>query len=145
MGIPRVVELAWLIGRSISSVSYKLSKLAASVAMSKARRARKKSGTSSRTNRRPWPANSATASPVWPCALCLNGLQDRAFDCGLMWVDDGFVVRFSKRLRGAAKESEATLAWLTSFDGQTLRLPKRFSPAPQLLKRHARQCIAPTL
>lgn len=72
--------------------------------------------------------------------LCLNALHDRAFDRGLMWVDDGFVVRFSKRLRGAARESEATLAWLRSFDGQTLRLPKRFAPDPQLLHRHAGDC-----
>ncbi len=76
--------------------------------------------------------------------LCLNALHDRAFDRGLMWVEDGFVVRFSKRLRRAPKESEATLAWLTGFDGQPLRLPKRFSPDPQLLKRHARQCVVST-
>lgn len=71
--------------------------------------------------------------------LCLNALHDRAFDRGLMWVDDGFVVRFSKRLRGAEKKSEATLAWLTGFDGQPLCLPKRFSPDPFLLRRHAEQ------
>ena len=71
--------------------------------------------------------------------LCLNALHDRAFDRGLMWVDDGFVVRFSKRLRGAAKESEATLTWLTSFAGQPLHLPKQFSPDPLLLLRHAEQ------
>ena len=72
--------------------------------------------------------------------LCLNALHDRAFDRGLMWVDDGFVVRFSKRLHRAAKESETTLTWLTSFDGQTLRLPKRFAPDPELLQRHAGCC-----
>ena len=71
--------------------------------------------------------------------LCLNALHDRAFDRGLMWVEDGFVVRFSKRLRGAAKESEATLTWLTSFVGQPLHLPKQFSPDPLLLLRHAEQ------
>lgn len=74
--------------------------------------------------------------------LCLNALHDRAFDRGLMWVDDGFVIRFSNHLLGAAKESEATLAWLTSFDGQPLRLPKRFSPDPVLLRRHAKQFSA---
>ena len=69
--------------------------------------------------------------------LCLNALHDRAFDRGLMWVEDGFVVRFSKRLSKAAKESETTLTWLASFDGQTLRLPKRFAPDPTLLQQHA--------
>lgn len=71
--------------------------------------------------------------------LCLNALHDRAFDRGLMWVDDGFVIRFSKRLRNDAKAPDTTLAWLMSFDGQPLRLPKRFSPDPALLQRHAKQ------
>lgn len=72
--------------------------------------------------------------------LCLNPLHDRAFDRGLMWVEDGFVVRFSKTLLREASESEVTLTWLTSFGGQPLRLPKRFSPDPLLLSRHAGQC-----
>jgi hypothetical protein len=63
-----------------------------------------------------------------------------AFDRALMWVDEGFAVRFSGQPRGAAKESETTLTWLTRFDGQTLRLPKRFAPAPTLLQRHADGC-----
>lgn len=71
--------------------------------------------------------------------LCLNALHDRAFDRGLMWVEDGFVVRFSDRLRAVAKKPDATLAWLTSFGGQPLLLPKRFSPDPELLRRHAAQ------
>ena len=73
--------------------------------------------------------------------LCLNALHDGAFDRGLMWLDDGFVVHFSERLQADAKKSDATLAWLTSFDGQPVRLPKRFSPDPGLLRRHAKQFV----
>ena len=73
--------------------------------------------------------------------LCLNALHDRAFDRGLMWVEDGFTIRFSKRLSAETKKPDATLAWLTSFEGQTLRLPKRFSPDPELLRRHAEQSM----
>ena len=69
--------------------------------------------------------------------LCLNALHDRAFDRGLMWVDASFVVRFSDRLRADARKPDTTLAWLTSFDGQPLHLPKRFSPDPVFLRRHA--------
>lgn len=76
--------------------------------------------------------------------LCLNVLHYGPFDRGRMWMDERFVVRFSGQPRGAAKEPETTLTWLTSFAGQMLRLPKRFSPDPQLLKRHARRCAAPT-
>jgi putative restriction endonuclease len=69
--------------------------------------------------------------------LCLNALHDRAFDRGLMWVDDGFVIRFSNRLRSGDPADDITLAWLTSFEGQPMRLPNQFSPDPMLLRRHA--------
>jgi len=71
--------------------------------------------------------------------LCLNALHDRAFDRGLMWVDEGFAIRFSKRLCDDAKIPDSSLAWMTSFEGQPLRLPKRFSPDPELLGQHAKQ------
>ena len=75
--------------------------------------------------------------------LCLNALHDRAFDRGMMWVDNGFVIRFSDRLHAAArKQKEPTLQWLTGFEGKTLCLPKRFAPDPELLRRHARTCGA---
>ena len=69
--------------------------------------------------------------------LCLNALHDRAFDRGLMWIEDGFVIRFSRLLAASKGKTDDTLAWLTSFEGQPLRLPKRFSPDPELLRRHA--------
>ena len=61
----------------------------------------------------------------------------RAFDRGLMWIEDGFIIRFSKRLAATRRKPDDTLTWLTSFAGQRLRLPKRFSPDPELLQRHA--------
>ena len=69
--------------------------------------------------------------------LCLNALHDRAFDRGFMWVEDNFTIRFSKSLFEASGESEESLKWLTSFEGQPLLLPNRFSPDPALLRRHA--------
>jgi predicted restriction endonuclease len=71
--------------------------------------------------------------------LCLNALHDRAFDRGLMWIDDGFVIRFSPRLRSGDPAADITLAWLASFEGQPLRLPNRFSPDPTLLRQHTRR------
>lgn len=77
--------------------------------------------------------------------LCLNALHDRAFDRHLMWIDDDFVIRFSPRfLKGerGSKKSPA-LAWATQFDGQPLRLPKDFTPDPELLRRHRESEPAP--
>tara|TARA_R110002096_G_scaffold26518_1_gene81728 strand:- start:122 stop:904 length:783 start_codon:yes stop_codon:yes gene_type:complete len=69
--------------------------------------------------------------------LCLNTLHDRAFDRGLLWVDDDFVVRFSpKLLSGSMGEFEGA-RWIVEYDGQALRLPQRFRPDPELLRSHA--------
>jgi len=73
--------------------------------------------------------------------LCLNALHDRAFDRGLMWVEDDFIIRFSPRLKKANAQSRECLRWLTDFEGRRLLLPKKFSPDPVLLKRHAQVCM----
>jgi len=69
--------------------------------------------------------------------LCLNALHDRAFDRGLMWVEDGFIIRFSSALKGTNDDSRLTVAWMTSFESNRLLLPKNFSPDASLLRRHA--------
>lgn len=71
--------------------------------------------------------------------LCLNALHDRAFDRGLMWVDEDFVIQFEERFHLMASESDKGLEWLMSFAGKQLRLPKRFRPDPILLRQHADQ------
>ena len=75
--------------------------------------------------------------------LCLNALHDRAFDRHLMWVDDKFLIRFVPHLKGKAPvESKDAVEWLTQFEGRPLLLPKKFSPDPEFLKRHAAKCAA---
>lgn len=69
--------------------------------------------------------------------LCLNALHDRAFDRGMMWVDDSFTVRFSSKLKARSKAADKTLDWLTSFSGKTLCLPNHFTPDKELLRWHA--------
>jgi hypothetical protein len=59
----------------------------------------------------------------------------------MMWIEDGFVIRFAKQLHKADSSNE-TISWLTSFDGRGLLLPKNFSPDPDFLKRHAMTCLA---
>ncbi len=73
--------------------------------------------------------------------LCLNALHDRAFDRHLMWIDTGFHIRFASRLKESATIPDVTLAWLTSFEGQQLILPQRFSPSIEFLQRHAERCL----
>ena len=86
----------------------------------------------------PWAADAANRLNPRN-GLCLNALHDRAFDRGLMWIDEGFIVRFSCRIGQIASRSDPTLTWLTSFEGKPLRLPKKFSPDPEFLRHHAAQ------
>jgi putative restriction endonuclease len=75
--------------------------------------------------------------------LCLNALHDRAFDRGLMWVDESFTVRFSPKLKPESKAEDKTFEWLTSFAGRLLIVPKHFSPDPELLIQHMNtQCLS---
>src|SRR5664280_29875 len=43
--------------------------------------------------------------------LCLNALHDRAFDRHLMWIEDGFVIRFSPRLSAGKIGDKEALTW----------------------------------
>jgi len=72
--------------------------------------------------------------------LCLNALHDRAFDRHLMWIDDAFKIRLSKKLYTGKAESIGTIDWLASFEGKSLLLPKNFQPDPTLLAKHASRC-----
>jgi predicted restriction endonuclease len=74
--------------------------------------------------------------------LCLNALHDRAFDRHLMWIEDDFVIRFAPRLHKVSKDQTETIKWLTGFEGSRLLLPKKFTPDPEFLKRHADKCLA---
>lgn len=70
--------------------------------------------------------------------LCLNAFHDRAFDRGLMWIDENLTVRFSPELTKSDDASKETIAWLTKFEGAKLLLDnKKFTPSLDLLKIHA--------
>jgi len=75
--------------------------------------------------------------------LCLNALHDRAFDRHLMWIDDQFLIRFPPLLHKKSEDGhKAAAEWLTQFEGRPLLLPKKFSPDPEFLERHAAKCAA---
>jgi hypothetical protein len=57
-----------------------------------------------------------------------------------MWIEDDYVIRFSRQLGETAEANNETIRWLTSFDGARLLLPKIFAPDTEFLKRHAERC-----
>ncbi len=72
--------------------------------------------------------------------LCLNPLHDRAFERGLMTIDDDFRIVIAERVRDDASPAAAEL--LLSYHGENLRLPDAFSPDPELLRRHRERFAA---
>lgn len=71
--------------------------------------------------------------------LCLNALHDRAFDRGLMWIDDRFIVRFSRIILAEKQSLNPAIIWMVASEGKPLLLANNFSPDPALLRRHARR------
>lgn len=72
--------------------------------------------------------------------LCLNPLHDRAFERGLLTIDDDFRIVIAERVRDDASPAAADL--LLSYHGESLRLPDAFSPDPELLRRHRERFAA---
>ncbi len=58
-----------------------------------------------------------------------------------MWIEDGYVIRFSRQFQKVADAAGETIRWLTSFDGARLLLPKKFAPDTEFLRCHAEKCL----
>ena len=67
--------------------------------------------------------------------LCLSALHDRAFDSGLITLDDNFQIRVAGILRHRANMVPLREALLT-LKGRQIDLPERFMPDKQFLVRH---------
>jgi predicted restriction endonuclease len=70
--------------------------------------------------------------------LCLSALHDRAYDQGLITVLPDFTIRVTEDLRRPVLDPFAQTS-LAQCQGQTIRLPERFRPAPAFLEAHARR------
>ena len=68
--------------------------------------------------------------------LALNMLHDKAFDQGLITIDDDLTVRVSNRLK---QQNEFTQQAIVKFHGQPLRLPERFMPNRDFLAQHRQE------
>ncbi len=70
--------------------------------------------------------------------LCLSALHDRAYDQGLITVLPDFTIRVAEDLRRPDLDAFAQSS-LAQCQGQPIRLPERFRPAPAFLEAHARR------
>lgn len=80
----------------------------------------------------PWAENEASRTD--PCnGLCLNALHDRAFDRGLITIDETFHVVVSPAIAALPREKAAAIQEVA---GAPLRMPRRFRPDPAYLAHH---------
>lgn len=74
----------------------------------------------------PWAHNTKTRmNPT--NGLCLNALHDRAFDRGLLSIDDAYKVIIADKVKHPL---------LRQYHGQPIHLPKRFIPDQRFLSYH---------
>ena len=66
--------------------------------------------------------------------LCLNALHDRAFDRGLIAVDEKYRIRVSKALKD--NPNSKVKAWIADFSGKKIIMPEKFLPSEKFLNWH---------
>ncbi|MFP8965233.1 HNH endonuclease [Pokkaliibacter sp. CJK22405] len=66
--------------------------------------------------------------------LCLSALHDRAFDQGMICLDNEFKVQVSERLKASDNRFMSTS--LLVFAGQPIQLPDKFQPDPAFIAYH---------
>lgn len=71
--------------------------------------------------------------------ICFSALFDRAFDRGLMTLDEDYRVVVSSRLQAAAASAQLTCS-ITDAHGRRIQMPSRLAPDPAALEHH-RNCI----
>lgn len=74
--------------------------------------------------------------------LCLSPLYDKAFDAGLMTVDDEYKIKFSSSVLSSATE-EIAQNFFNCYEGKRLSLPDRFTPEQQFFEHHRNYIFIP--
>lgn len=83
---------------------------------------------------KPWKKSDSKEKLNPRNGLCLNALHDRAFDRGLIAVEDDYSVIVSKRVSHSRNDTVRSL--LLGYEGQQIKLPTRFIPGPEFMEWH---------
>lgn len=82
---------------------------------------------------KPWSdADPASERHAADNGLLLNAFHDRAFDKGLITIDEGYHIIVSRKV----KKDDATKRWLFDFEGQTIQMPRRCRPRREFIEYH---------
>ena len=66
--------------------------------------------------------------------LTLSVLHHRAFDAGIITIDDDMAVRVSRKF--VSRSDEFFTQAIVRYDGSPITMPERFAPNPEFLARH---------
>lgn len=69
--------------------------------------------------------------------LCLSALHDKAFDSGLITLDENYEVVLSSAL--ASQKGEYASASFETYEGRAIKMPSKFSPSQEFLRFHREQ------
>lgn len=67
--------------------------------------------------------------------LLLNTFYDKAFDQGLITIDQSYTIRVAKIVKDYAR-NEFTRQWLVGLEGNHIFSPRTFAPSPEALEYH---------
>jgi putative restriction endonuclease len=80
---------------------------------------------------KPWKVSNEQTERTNPSnGLCLNSLHDKAFDRGLITVDNDYKIIISSKLKDADMD-QGTRDWFMSYDQKKIILPDKFLPGKQ--------------
>ena len=66
--------------------------------------------------------------------LLLNTFYDKAFDCGLITITPDYKIHISTQVR--KQKDSFTKQWLINYEGEKIKLPRRFYPDKEALTYH---------
>jgi len=67
--------------------------------------------------------------------ICLCSIHDKAFDSGLLLIDEQYLVSFASSIQ-KLHDDEAVGIFFLRYEGARIHLPDRWQPDPRLLKKH---------
>ena len=85
---------------------------------------------------KPWNVSDAKTERTNPQnGLCLNALHDKAFDKGLITINNKYEIIISKQMKNTEMD-ESTKDWFMKYDHKEIIKPDKFFPDPQFIAYH---------
>lgn len=85
---------------------------------------------------KPWRDSDARTERTNPSnGLCLNALHDKAFDRGLITIDQKYRIIISTQLKNSNMDSD-TKDWFEKYNGREILLPDKFLPGRDFIEYH---------